>query len=196
MRGWWNAPTRFLPCAVLIAGLAADAANRPAPAAWSAPARRAARAASSPRRTRPGRRPRRRRARSPPCAARRRASSSWSTTLCQVSRLFDASPGGHDDLAARRSRSPPARPAAPADAGGATVSSVTTTARFCGSTRREQRAGPGQQPVADHDVVAGARQRDRQPPRRTPVEQRLQHAARWSCPGSHRRNPPTISASA
>ncbi len=43
--------------------------------------------------------------------------------------------------------------------------------------RRQQRAGPRQQIVADHQVVAGTRQHDRQPPRRPPGQQRVQHPA-------------------
>ncbi len=47
---------------------------------------------------------------------------------------------------------------------------------FLQQFRRQQRAGPSQQVVADHHVVAGAGQYHVQPPGRLPLHQRVHHA--------------------
>ena len=72
---------------------------------------------------------------------------------------------------------------------GGHVSSVTTTARFCGSTGASSAPARAQQAVADHHVVARRWQRapcSRRGGRQR--QQRVQHRARWCAPGSRRRS--------
>ena len=98
--------------------------------------------------------------------------------------FFDASPPSTTIELAAIAVSRQIRPTAPADVSSATVRSVITTARFCGSLDASKRTGPGQQIVADHHVVSRAWQHHMQPPGRVSSQAaRVHHLAggvvRW-----------------
>ena len=132
--------------------------NRPAPAAWSAPARRRGRGAGSRPQSPPDRRPRRRRARPRRRCARCAHRAAASQTCCSMSQLFDASPGGTMIAVVRM---PAARERR---LGGAEVARRDglvgdDRGRRAGLQRRDARPELGEQPAADHDVIGALAER-------------------------------------
>ena len=135
MRGWWNAPSRFLPRAVLMPVLPPTLESTWASSVVGTCTKgrpRSAVAAANPARspTTP-----------PPSAttAVRRSAPVSSRRVHQVrpkpASDLDASPGGTTMLSVRASKPVCRQPASSAGrCSAATVSSVTTTQRFCGST--------------------------------------------------------------